>query len=610
MIAASFTFFAALKPVEALLVVAAFLPIARTICAAFGVQLAWTEPLVLAWLAGSVLALGIGRLRWELAPRLAFAVLFFAAAVVASLAVNLSVLAMTMEDFGGRLWTYLAADYLDDPRGFPAIGASALLIEGTALFGMTCLAVRNGKTWSRVAAMFALGGVAAAVLNVYRLLEVTIRAGFTWGRLVELFQQARINILHADVNAAGSYFVLVLFLALGLARGGTRLAPAWYAGAGIVAGALWLTGSRAALVAAALVAIAALIGLAGERHAARTKTPGALVAILVIVSVAALVYVANPGRFRPATTGTAIGIRWEMAKVTWQMLETRPLFGIGAGEFYARSTEFASPELRSQYVRENAHNNFFQIFAELGLVGGVGFVWLLAQGVGPVRGREDANGPSVQGLRLGIIAFLVTCLSGHPLLVRDVAYPFWIGLGLLAAGRVTREGGVERAMSPSPARHGSLSQQVRWAGVLVAGLILSVPFRAAYERSHANLAETAFGVSDWYRSEDGRWVRDVRGLATVFVPQGSRFLVVPLQWSGGSGPITIDFRFDGRQADRIRVEPDRWHDVRFLVPDSADVRFHRIDIVIGPAEPGAGGRIRMGRLVYSAGAGGSPLTDR
>ena len=76
------------------------------------------------------------------------------------------------------------------------------------------------------------------------------------------------------------------------------------------------------------------------------------------------------------------------------MIASRPAFGIGLGEFYQRSGEFATPELIAKFpvaVHENAHNNFLQIAAELGLIGGVVFVWLVAARAATWRHADGAD---------------------------------------------------------------------------------------------------------------------------------------------------------------------------------------------------------------------------
>jgi hypothetical protein len=58
---------------------------------------------------------------------------------------------------------------------------------------------------------------------------------------------------------------------------------------------------------------------------------------------------------------TAWTVRSDMAVVTARMLQANPWFGVGIARFSEASTSFMPPSLRALYVRENAHNQFFQV---------------------------------------------------------------------------------------------------------------------------------------------------------------------------------------------------------------------------------------------------------
>src|SRR5207249_308628 len=64
-----------------------------------------------------------------------------------------------------------------------------------------------------------------------------------------LSQTVRWNVHYGDFNAAGSYFVMILLMTLGLAAHARSRRWGWAAAAIVVAAALWLTGSRAAYAA-------------------------------------------------------------------------------------------------------------------------------------------------------------------------------------------------------------------------------------------------------------------------------------------------------------------------------------------------------------------------
>ncbi len=123
------------------------------------------------------------------------------------------------------------------------------------------------------------------------------------------------------------------------------------------------------------------------------------------------------------------------------MTATNPAFGVGIGRFYARSGEFSSPELLVSFppaIHENAHNNFLQILAELGIVGFASVLWLLWSTVRYGRRllaadlQVDPHGLLRWSLVTGLLAFLLSWLGGHPLLIDEPAFAFWLLLGTVA----------------------------------------------------------------------------------------------------------------------------------------------------------------------------------
>ena len=97
--------------------------------------------------------------------------------------------------------------------------------------------------------------------------------------------------------------------------------------------------------------------------------------MLVAVICAGAVYLLFARNLTP--TATALGFRAEFAATGLRMGAARPVFGVGIGRYYTLSSEFSSPRLRATYPHENAHNNFLQVLAELGVVGLAAFVSVL-----------------------------------------------------------------------------------------------------------------------------------------------------------------------------------------------------------------------------------------
>jgi O-antigen ligase len=111
-----------------------------------------------------------------------------------------------------------------------------------------------------------------------------------------------------------------------------------------------------------------------------------------------------------------------------------PIFGVGLSDYISVTRRFVSPDmtlLRAMApTGENAHNNLLQIAVELGLPACAAVLWLIWAAAGPAMATRA--GPIERGMALGIVAFLISALFGHPLLVPLVGAAFFVALGLTA----------------------------------------------------------------------------------------------------------------------------------------------------------------------------------
>ena len=165
--------------------------------------------------------------------------------------------------------------------------------------------------------------------------------------------------------------------------------------------AVWLSGSRTALAGTGLGVIGLLIVRHREGALRLIRERKRLIAIATILIVAIGMAVIYPSG-RNVSVRYSIWARAELVRTALDMLADRPLLGVGVSRFYDLFPQYASPELRQAFfesalipvVRENAHNNFLQILAELGLVGFAAFVLILAAGAaascGGARKRASA----------------------------------------------------------------------------------------------------------------------------------------------------------------------------------------------------------------------------
>jgi O-antigen ligase len=466
---------AAFRPVALALFTIAFAPIARP---AVGTLTGYTgaapELLVLATIAGCLIHRGVvpgepsnGRVR--------AAAVVLGAVAAASLVVELAAVraAVTPDVFWPGLANGLVG-YADGARYNPAgdyapLPAALILIEGV-LFFLCIVTLPGDRVWGTQALrMFVAGAAAAGAINILRFLGAALRNESPLQAARDLLRWVRISVAYGDVNAAGSFFVLGLLASLGFAaaeRGAARLL--YLVASGMCAGALWLSGSRAALIAGLVVLLIWLLWRGGRY--ARMTVPGVAAAALLTIWV-------FPNPVFSGTALSALGIRVELARTSFRLLGDAPVFGIGIGRFYARSAEqIRDPEVRAIYPRENAHNNFLQILAELGIAGLLAFSAALALALAGVRG--DARVPlHSAGAVAAVCAFLLTCLAGHPLLTPEVSIAYWSVLGALAKAHPGPSNGAARVVLL----------------VSVAALLVTLPWRIQRETGPVSISHA---VSD------------------------------------------------------------------------------------------------------------------
>src|SRR5262245_3678300 len=267
--------------------------------------------------------------------------------------------------------------------------------------------------------MLMISASAAALLNLLRVFNSALTQPHPWAAFLVQFATVRTNMHFPDLNAAGSYFVLMLFIAAGFLRS----SPIQSAAAGVlITAGMWIAGSRTALAAALGVGTAGLfvrpgIGQAGIGRRNLLLSSG-LVVVLVMVALAAWKWYPQG---RNLDSAGALAYRIATGRAAIALITAHPFAGVGPGNFYDESG-----------LANNAHNNYLQIAAELGLPPLALFLVVSVSALRSAWASAQQSWPA-WGLFLGLGAYLVTCLAGHPLLVAGAAYPFWIALGLAAS---------------------------------------------------------------------------------------------------------------------------------------------------------------------------------
>ena len=528
---------------------------------------AWPEVLACAVLAG--LSVNAAYAMRRTPPAVGAPAAILVCVVIASVVASLGVVAVRLGPaFTHAIVAHFTREHFVELRGFPTVTTGLRLLEGVLLCVLAARLSMSAGALRRVIGATVAGAAIAGSMNIARLFQAAARSGDFWSALIDLSQRLRWNVHYGDLNAAGSYFVLALLFAAGLATtsGGAKRIV-WTACAIVIGGALWLTSARVAFLAGALAATAAMVlpHLVGRARIARA-------AAVVVVGGALLVWlaIALPQREGQVSAVVATDVRIGMAQTGARMIASHPVFGIGLGEFSQRSGEFSSPELIAKLpgaVHENAHNNFIQIAAELGLTGGVVFIWLIVAALfasnQPLAGGEPGSQRWHALAVAGVGAFVLTWLGGHPLLVPEPAFVFWVTLGALA--------GASASAGPAGGR------QRWWAGIACILLFATLPWRMQAMLRGADFEHVGIGVSALFRTApDGVRYRDAQGHATLFVPVGAfKFSVNPRSTT----PVRLELRLDHRIADVVMLAPNVWTDVSLPArTERAASRYAQLDL--------------------------------
>lgn len=267
--------------------------------------------------------------------------------------------------------------------------------------------------------------------------------------------------LFGNVNYFAEYIILPLSLTIGLilSEEKTFLRIFLLSALIIMSTALFLTFTRGSYLAIAITVPVTLFlyyrSAVSEFKKQRYKK-FALYLLLLLIIALTIIYIPHPlnqrettlGRLRhritieSLTSGNPVLRRVATWKFTWMMIEERPLLGSGIGTYGYQSLKyqadfFAQGENRDIYPHGyavQAHNEYLQIWSELGIFGLLIFLFILftyyRNMLKHFRKLKEKHKTIAISLAGGITAVLVDALFGFPLQLAASLSLFWLFIGL------------------------------------------------------------------------------------------------------------------------------------------------------------------------------------
>lgn len=342
-------------------------------------------------------------------------------------------------------WCVASAFWASDPH--VALTSAARIAQGPLLVIVIVALVQTRSALRLICYTFVAGATLSAIVGLTGVTHAENPSGAATGRLTGGIGDP--NYLAAVLVPA---IALGLFMFLGTKRTAARVAL--LLSSSICLTALFLTQSRGGIIALAVAVVAAIAfaGPARRNVVVATSLVGAIGSVYLLL-IAPPHILSRLTVFR-ASGGTGRTDLWAVAAMAF---EAHPFQGIGLGNFvvveptYAVSVERNLP--RADLVvtqRQPVHNTYLHVAAELGVVGAVLFVALLAavlqstrQGVRSLAARRDIW---LQLTGRGLFVGGLGMLSAFTFLTAQYEKQLWLTLGiLLAFARIAREEGEEDA---------------------------------------------------------------------------------------------------------------------------------------------------------------------
>jgi hypothetical protein len=265
----------------------------------------------------------------------------------------------------------------------------------------------------------------------------------------------------------------------------------------------------------------------------------------------------------------SVDIRIELWKRALGIISDFPITGSGIGTFYRISPLYQDLNIgKYRDIYENAHNYFLQFASDLGLLAllvFVGVLFLTYRAGLTVLSENGESSAFVKGLLFGLSAYLITCLTGHPLLLSNQQFLFWF----IVASIVIPQGFInQRALSDK------VSPKPRMLFFLLAAMLVGAYVYDLWGMTGKQQYEYGFYPYEVWGGKRVRWTGKKTALRTVATGRLVAFDV----WTS---PYNIDPK--GLNL-RIFVNKELWDEINLTKPETRNLKYYIPYNKNGPVE--------------------------
>jgi hypothetical protein len=255
------------------------------------------------------------------------------------------------------------------------------------------------------------------------------------------------------------------------------------------------------------------------------------------------------------------GHQW---KAAIEMIKDYPVLGIGLSEYYFKLEKYRDPHARGYNpVRENAHNYFLQLGAETGLLGFAIFTWILwivlkYQRLVLRYSQNTYWKGYIVGLGSGLIGYLITWVTGHPLLLIEQQWIFWTIIGLIFC--------IGRAIAVPHIQRKNTLLHTKILFLVIFSLFCYYWIQG---NIHKDLREYSYGFYDWEESAELGRFRWTGMKAKILLKIAGKVINIPLA-DGGHGLAKesprVHLYLENKLLDTIIVNTKNWQVFQYYLP--------------------------------------------